>query len=288
MLSVQSAFSKLLFSTVRIECQLRDGRASTGTAFFFNCKIDEQRHLPLLVTNKHVVSGAQLAQFHLHESLTDSSGQISPSSTSFPVTLSDFEKAWFKHPDPAIDLCVMPFEPLRQQAQAQGKSIFNCPLDDSLIPTQQILDGLSALEDVVMAGYPIGLWDSTNNLPILRRGATASHPATNFQGSEQGVVDMACFPGSSGSPILILNEGGFATSQGFSVGTRIHFLGVLFAGPVHRADGKIEIIDIPTHAVPVPVTTIPIHLGYYVKASALSNLKQTPALRSSAIPSPLS
>ncbi|MBE7544090.1 MAG: serine protease [Bryobacteraceae bacterium] len=273
MLSVKSAFSKLLFSTVRVECRLKTGGVSTGTAFFFNFKIDDQRHLPLLVTNKHVVEGAEIAQFHVHEALSSASGESGPSPTSFPVTITEFQSAWFMHPDPSADLCVMPFEPLRQQAQAQGKTIFSCPLDDSLIPNQTTLDGLSALEDIVMVGYPIGLWDSTNNLPILRRGATASHPATDFQGKAQGVVDMACFPGSSGSPILILNEGAFSTPNGLTVGGRIHLLGVLFAGPVYRADGKIEIIDIPTYSVPVPVTTIPIHLGYYVKASALWRLK---------------
>jgi hypothetical protein len=272
-LKVQSAFSKLLFSTARLECHLTTGGVSTGTAFFFTYRIDEQRTLPLLVTNKHVVRDAQVGQFQLHEALPDPTGQVIPSELSFGVTLTDFEKAWFMHPDPAMDICVMPFEPLRQQAQAQGKAVFTCSLDDGLIPSQEILDNLSAMEDVVMVGYPIGLWDSTNNLPILRRGVTASHPAVSFQGKQQGLVDMACFPGSSGSPILILNEGGYATPAGFSVGTRIHFLGVLFAGPVHQADGKIKIVDIPTHSVAVPVTTIPIHLGYYVKASALRDLK---------------
>lgn len=271
MLKLQSASSKLLFSTVRIECQLQDGSTSTGTAFFFTYQIDEKRHLPLLITNKHVISGATIGQFHVHEAMTDNPNEPAP--RSFVITLNNFEQRWFMHPDPLVDFCVMPFEPLRQQAQTMGKAVFNCPLPDAIIPNQAALENLAALEDVVMVGYPIGLWDSTNNFPILRRGSTASHPATNFQGKEQGVVDMACFPGSSGSPILIMNEGGFTTSQGFTVGTRIYLLGVLFAGPVHKADGKIEIAEIPTHSVAISRTTIPIHLGYYVKASAIANLK---------------
>jgi hypothetical protein len=155
LLSVQSAFSKLLFSTVRVECQLKDGGASTGTAFFFTYRIDDSRKLPLLVTNKHVVENASVGQFHVHEAVKDRSGQVSPSPSSFSIMLKEFEQAWFRHPDPAIDLCVMPFEPLRQQAQAQGKEVFNCPLADALIPDQRTLDNLSALEDVVMIGYPI-------------------------------------------------------------------------------------------------------------------------------------
>ena len=273
MIKIDSAFSKLLFSTVRIECQLQNGVVATGTAFFFTYEIGNDRAVPLLVTNKHVVTGAITGQFHVHEANTNSSGQHEPSPNSFAITMSNFEQQWFMHPDAAVDICVMPFEPLRQRAQENGKVIFFIPFSENLFPTQETLEALAALEDVVMVGYPIGLWDSTNNFPILRRGITASHPATDFQGKQQGVVDMACFPGSSGSPILILNEGGYNTHQGFSVGGRAYFLGVLFAGPVHTANGKIEVIQIPTRSVPVPVTNIPIHLGYYVKASALANLK---------------
>src|SRR5258708_7862180 len=129
MLSVKSAFSKLLFTTVRVECRLKTGGVSTGTAFFLNFKIDDNRTLPLLVTNKHVVEGAEVAQFHVHEALPSGSGEVGPSATSFPVTIAEFQSAWFMHPDPSVDLCVMPFEPLRQQAQTQGKIVFCCPLD---------------------------------------------------------------------------------------------------------------------------------------------------------------
>jgi len=274
LLNLQSAFTQLLYSTARIEASLGSGSRSVGTAFHFAFKIDERRGLPLLVTNKHVVRGAVRGEFHLHECLRDQEGKVAgPAPTSFPVSMDDFERQWFMHPDPQVDICVMPFEPLRQQAANVGKDVFATPFPDALIPPDETLAALSAMEEVVMAGYPIGLWDAANNFPILRRGHTASHPATDFQGKPQGLVDMACFPGSSGSPILIVNEGGYTTSSGFSVGTRIHFLGVLFAGPVFRADGTVAVVDIPTHAVAVARTDIPIHLGYYVKASQLLCLK---------------
>jgi hypothetical protein len=276
LLNPQSAFTRLLYSTARIEATLSDGSRSVGTAFHFSFKIDEQRHLPLLVTNKHVVRHAITATFHLHEASRDRNGAVvGPASTSFAVSMDQFEGRWLMHPDSETDICVMPFEPLRQAAANAGKDPFAMPLADNLIPTDETLSGLSAMEEVVMVGYPIGLWDASNNFPILRRGHTASHPATDFQGKPQGLIDMACFPGSSGSPVLILDEGGYATASGFSVGTRIHFLGVLFAGPVFRADGTVAVVDIPTTATAVARTEIPIHLGYYVKASQLLTLKAT-------------
>lgn len=70
------------------------------------------------------------------------------------------------------------------------------------------------LEELVMVGYPIGLSDTRNNYPIFRKGYTSAHPAVDFNDDGIGLVDMACFPGSSGSPIFILNEGGYRDKRG--------------------------------------------------------------------------
>lgn len=69
-----------------------------------------------------------------------------------------------------------------------------------------------------MIGYPIGLWDDVNNLPLIRKGITSIHPAIDFRGRSIGVADLACFHGSSGSPILIANEGMYGTKTGASLG----------------------------------------------------------------------
>jgi hypothetical protein len=34
---------------------------------------------------------------------------------------------------------------------------------------------LTALEQIVIVGYPDNVWDSVNNLPVLRRGITAPY-----------------------------------------------------------------------------------------------------------------
>jgi hypothetical protein len=272
MMKLNMISSQLLFTTTRIVARRRDGTDSVGTAFFFHFDVDGQTHVPVLVTNKHVVAEATQGEFLVHEASADQQDPT-PSSASFGISLQNFEHMWVGHPG-EIDLCAMPFEPLRQQALAQGKRVFYMPFDESLIPSQSTFESLSALEDIVMVGYPVGLWDSVNNLPIFRRGTTASHPAVDFGGKPLGLIDIASFPGSSGSPVLIVNEGSYSTPQGFVVGSRILLLGVLFAGPQFAADGTIEIVDIPTTTRPMTRTQIPIHLGYYIKASELLTLKR--------------
>ncbi len=240
---------------------------------FFHFKVDEQRSVPVLITNKHVIEGAVQGTFYVHEVISDVSGKPTPAPTSFSITVPDFEKVWVGHPGD-IDLCAMPFEPLSQQAATAGKNIFYIPFDENLLPSQAQLENLAAMEEIIMVGYPIGLWDSVSNLPLLRRGITASHPAADFNGKPWGVVDIAAFPGSSGSPVLILNQGTYAIPTGVAVGSRLIFLGVLFAYPQHKADGSIEIIDIPTKQVPIARTPLPAHLGYYIKAREILELKQ--------------
>ena len=123
-----------------------------------------------------------------------------------------------------------------------------------------------------MCGAPNGLWDEGHGLPIFRRGTTATHPAIDHQGKPIGVVDIACFPGSSGSPLCIVNEGSYPNKRqtgkdgGVVFGNRLVLLGVLFAGPVHNARGELEIAPLPTAAKVTPIVPQMIHLGYYVKA----------------------
>lgn len=109
--------------------------------------------------------------------------------------------------------------------------------------TSDKIDELSALEELVMVGYPIGMWDKRNNLPIFRKGYTWAHPAIDFNEKGIELVDMACFLGASGSLIFILNEGGYKDKKGnlnWGMG-RIIFLGILFAGPQYDAQGEIVV-----------------------------------------------
>ena len=150
---------------------------------------------------------------------------------------------------------------MMQVSWQQEKNSKSCKIKD-----------LSALEELVMVGYPIGLSDTRNNYPIFRKGYTSAHPAVDFNDDGIGLVDMACFPGSSGSPIFILNEGGYRDKRGNSYfgRSRILLLGILYAGPQYDARGEIVVKTIPTSKQVVESnTSIMTNLGYYIKAEEL-------------------
>ena len=58
----------LLFSTVLIEVYLPSDVKATGTGFFFAFKVSEEKFIPAIITNKHVVKGAIKGEFQVHES----------------------------------------------------------------------------------------------------------------------------------------------------------------------------------------------------------------------------
>ena len=261
---------RLTHSTVRISCCLDDGSISTGSGFFYSFAKEGIRHVPTIVTNKHVIAGAVSGKFSL--TLRGVDGPLV--GQHITIELDQFEKRWIPHPDAQVDICVMPIAPLLEEAAAEDKVFFFTLLDESLLPTQSDLDDLSVLEDVLMIGYPNGIWDATNNMPILRRGITATHPNLNYEGRTEFMIDAACFPGSSGSPVFLFNTGGWTDRRGNTRlgGVRVKLLGLLYAGPQHTATGEVRIVNVPTQQRAIAISNIPNNLGLVIKAERLQEM----------------
>lgn len=256
----------LAYTTVRIECTIANG-TSTGTGFFYNFCQNGNSFIPAIVTNKHVINGALGGRFHLHLA----SGPNDPPVAHVAFEFPEFERRWILHPDGDVDLCAMPIAPLVHEMRTQGKEPFYTPMTGDLLPTEFDLQDLSAIEEIVMIGYPNGIWDDVNNAPVFRRGITATHPNTDYCGKKEFMIDAACFPGSSGSPVLLYNVGHYSDRQGSMIvgSNRIKLLGILYAGPQHTASGEIVIQNIPTGSRPMAISRIPNNLGLVIKASRL-------------------
>lgn len=254
----------ITYSTVLIRCDYADGTSGSGTGFIINLCNNQETGMcvPVLITNNHVVENSVKTVFEFCKA--DENGD--PLDT-IPVSFTYTGNAWKHHPDKDVDLrCLFLAEALNRLRETNTK-IFYIPLETNIIPTKQSLEDLSAIEDVVMVGYPIGLSDTYNHKPIIRRGITSSHPRKDYRGRKETLLDMACYPGSSGSPVFILNQGTYTTPKGISVGTRIYLLGILYGGHVFDARGVLQFSNLPN--IPVPVTSIPINLGLMIKAERI-------------------
>lgn len=266
-----STSEQIAFTTVRIQCETNDGGVSTGTGCFFNFRFSDNQQVPVIITNHHVIKGSIKGIFQLTRANTEGFPQIGKFES---IVFNDFERRWIHHPNSNVDLSIMPVGPLLNQAKERGISFFYRHIGEELLPSEQLLGDVTALEEILMVGYPVGLWDSVNNMPIFRKGITATHPNLNYEGREEFLIDAACYPGSSGSPVFLYNQGSYADRQGGTViGARVALLGILYAGPQFTVEGEIKVTTIPTQMKTVPISRIPINLGIVIKAKQILEFK---------------
>lgn len=262
-----SVSEQLMYSTVRIECILENGQISVGTGFFYKLHEYDKTFVPVIVTNKHVIRGAKVGRLVFTEA--DENGNPLDKNH-IPIKIENFEQQWIGHPEDNIDLCIMPVARIINALQKINKKIFYKYLEKWMIWNSEKLGELNAIEDIIMIGYPNGLWDSVNNKPVARKGITATHPKNDYEGRPEIVIDAACYGGSSGSPVFILNEGSYLEKNSIVLGKRIIFLGILYAGPQVAVNGDVEIVTIPTTQTRVIARSmITMNLGFIIKAHKL-------------------
>lgn len=258
---------QMLYTTVKITTSHGGAVSGTGTGFFYNIQIDGSSQAPCLITNKHVVEGADQIILMCHLAKDQE-----PSGEFIRLTLAIGQDGILYHPDSSVDLCAIPLASILEQAKSSGKAIFYVATEPALIPDDTGWDNFDAIEEVLMVGCPRGIYDEANNLPIVRRGITASALNKRYNGKDEFLVDMACFPGSSGSPVFINNRDGFLdrSRKTFMMGlTRFNLLGILYSGPLIKANGQIVMAQPPS----VEVATM-MHLGNVIRATQLAALEK--------------
>ncbi|MCC3445073.1 MULTISPECIES: serine protease [unclassified Microcoleus] len=264
---------QLTHSTVRIETVLHSGGISTGTGFYMNFLQKEGLGIPVIVTNKHVVENANIGRFHV--TLANDEG-LPDTGKHQLFQFANFEEQCIKHPDQNIDLAAFIISPLVNKVRQSGEKLFYMALPMDLIPSDEERESYSSMEDIVMIGYPDGIWDAKNNLPVIRKGITATHANVSWNGNSEFLTDVASFPGSSGSPVFLANIGGYMDNKGntYMGQSRIRLLGIHYAGAMHTAFGEIQIVKAPTSNVPVPITQIPNNIGVAINSKELFGLEK--------------
>lgn len=264
-----NVIDEIVHTTVRIETNGPLGGGS-GTAFFVNFCDDDSAHVPMLVTNKHVIAGATSGLIHFTIK-KDIAADAPEFGKHVPVFIDNFQNNWLHHPDPNVDLAALAIAPLIEQLQNDRKVFpFYKAIGVPLIADRKYMSDLLAIEPVTMIGYPNGLWDPANNLPISRRGITATPPGMDFKGEPTFLIDCAVFPGSSGSPIFLLDTQGYAAKDGVHIGAqRTKLIGVLTAGHQYNAIGEITMVPAPTALVPIVQSKMFLNIGVCIKAEQL-------------------
>lgn len=256
---------QLLYSTIHLETS---GPAGTfhGTGFFYQANVSAGL-IHVVITNKHVIDGCNTVRIKCHQANSQNDG---PLGHTFDLNVKLEPGGIAYHPDPEVDLCAISM-PIQEYAAKQGHHVFYVPLHSALLLSAEEWASLDAYEEVLMIGCPNGLYDEANNVPIFRRGITASHPSMRYNGADEFLIDAACFPGSSGSPVMLFDTVGHLdkASGNYQLGSkRVKLLGVLYAGPTIDQTGEVVLVK----KAPVSVTTM-MHLGCVMRSSRIVELE---------------
>jgi len=269
----------LRYATERLTVINKAGEANVGTGFFFVTRLDEKTSYPLLVTNKHMICDGDgnenwmSLSFNVNKAGVNGEPIFGETVTiTFKNTPDQFRLV---HPD--ADLCAFPIWSVIDSYEKQGVTLCYRYFPEELIPDKNDFAIISSIEEILMVGYPDGVSDEVHNLPIVRRGITATDYKIDYNGRKEFLIDASIFKGSSGSPIVICNIGSYNDAEGqLCLGNRVLFLGIQYRGEFSKYQNNIYIRD--NNGVfrntPDVLSTYFNDLGFCVKSECLLYFKE--------------
>ena len=257
-----------LLNTVRILVQGKDGAHSVGTGFMHKFCESGDEAIQCVVTNRHVIAGSVSCELVFRSQRVDA--------TDAPIVASTirfdegFEERWYKHPDERVDLAVLPLSDEFRRMLENGFTPLYKATQLSQLVTAEVTAELNAVEEIQMVGYPDGLWDQANNLPVARRGITATSVSVGWNGKNEFLIDCSVYPGSSGSPVYLFSPSGTRLSVEHRLipTNQVMLLGVVKSVFVHTVGGEVEVSPAPTASVELGIA-IPNDLGLCTRADEL-------------------
>lgn len=187
-------------SVISIGVRNFDNISWVGTGFFIVRKIDTNGNLcPMLVTNKHVFKNKTGIVLRLKKR---------GNNTLDIVDVALYKKGlklYYEHSNANIDIAVLPLNGGFIMDNNIDFAAFD--IDEDAMTSEELRgEGVDEGTLIYMLGFPMGLVNINDNLPICRLGCIARISAAQILESYNMLADIQNFPGNSGSPIVTRPE----------------------------------------------------------------------------------
>jgi S1-C subfamily serine protease len=259
-----SAAQQLEHVSVLLRTENRQKQLFSGTGFFYNFFRSDNQSVTAIVTNRHVLANMTKVQMRLTRK---NASNLPDFGNYVDVALENLDSRVIFHPDPDVDLAILAISDVLNAYENNSKPIYAVGMDQSLVSSESDLKNFQPIEEVLIVGYPDGVSDTANNIPISRRGITATPVYMRFNNEKRFMIDAAIYHGSSGSPVFLYNVGAWVgQNNGMQLGTRVALLGVVYGVMESETEGEIRIVPAPTQLAAKSVSKIPHSLGACIPA----------------------
>lgn len=127
---------------------------------------------------------------------------------------SDGTPRWREHPDENVDVFIVNLTAMLDSHRPLQQAAFYVHVEFLGLRATRERFHIAVGEDVLVAGYPLGLRQGSTNHPLLRQGMIATRPGEPLEELDDHIeglsrvsraflVDGAMLPGSSGSPVFL-------------------------------------------------------------------------------------
>ena len=269
LMDVKTVSEQLFFSTVRIEAEKINSKGEptidVSTGFIVSYSPNKGERADFLVTSRHSVENSFRGRFFF---IRKREGKPSLGET-YNIVVDNFGKRWFMPEDPTVDIAVMPLAGVIRELAKRSWEVYYRGVSPEMSLGSGNEGDVDAIEEILLIGYPSGIFDVKNFTPVARRGITATPLSIDYAGKPQFLIDASVFPGSSGSPVFLVDKGMYSDREGrVKIGNRIIFLGMVSSLAMRKEVSHIEIEGV-SEVLPVISTSQMMDIGVVYKASAV-------------------
>jgi len=216
--------------TTPVEVHLKHGAVVTGSGFFFVVYGPDPNPVPTLhwrrvdkvylITAKHVIDPDHFKRIETFDFGLRSLGGAPTEWNIVRVEAASLKKRLhISQRDPAADVAAIDVTDLMHQQDSKGAIAAGVAFDGAWSVSKDDFPGASPLkvypgDDVIVIGYPRGIYDAYNKLPILKSGLLSTLIGLKYGGRNTFLVDFQGYEGSSGSIVISKPTAFFADESG--------------------------------------------------------------------------